>query len=377
MPSRLLQGRSREGFRAIPAPRREENVPLPDYQTPQHPVTEGVLRELRSSARNHSNYQYEAHLEKALNVLARAAGPLNERISDYKKELSELIRKRETKNRETGGEVPPSTREIHIKNKLPELEETIADLTARLEKGMRSVVDQKANFQNEKDALIETVTQLEGRKRAYEDEKERIAEQHSEENDEAKEEPMEDEEAQGITLFNIFMQEYDKRKVEWEAENMYNRYSKNNDYATFRKIVYDARKGEDDREMPSAKYWFDSAGEPQNMYPGDRVGSDHSKDGDEEDDLIVAAENRDLRCPLSMALLENPVTSKKCPHSFEKVPFSEFLRNGKGRVQCPVSGCEQVCLPSSSLFIRSLSKPLRSYLHVWSMLTITIESCSC
>ena len=72
---------------------------------------------------------------------------------------------------------------------------------------------------------------------------------------------------------------------------------------------------------------------------------------DDDEDLIVASERISTKCPLTLLTMKDPVTSQKCPHSFEKeailsmINASDVLVGGNGRrgaplgqkaMQCPV-----------------------------------------
>eukprot|EP00531_Pseudo-nitzschia_arenysensis_P005233 CAMPEP_0116152968 /NCGR_PEP_ID=MMETSP0329-20121206/20970_1 /TAXON_ID=697910 /ORGANISM="Pseudo-nitzschia arenysensis, Strain B593" /LENGTH=273 /DNA_ID=CAMNT_0003649797 /DNA_START=173 /DNA_END=994 /DNA_ORIENTATION=+ len=68
------------------------------------------------------------------------------------------------------------------------------------------------------------------------------------------------------------------------------------------------------------------------------------EDQEEDDDLEVVNPNNNsncntlkIKCPLTMALMEDPVRSKVCKHSFGRAAIYEYLR--KGKQKCPVPGC--------------------------------------
>lgn len=76
---------------------------------------------------------------------------------------------------------------------------------------------------------------------------------------------------------------------------------------------------------------------------------------DDDDDLAIASERISIKCPLTLLPYKDPVTSTKCPHSFEKAAILDMISKSAGRVggekavQCPV--CERVC----SLLLFSLT----------------------
>ncbi len=78
------------------------------------------------------------------------------------------------------------------------------------------------------------------------------------------------------------------------------------------------------------------------------LGEDQN-DNEDDDLLLVANPNSSsssgnnntlgIKCPLTMALMEDPVRSKVCKHSFGRDAIYEYLRKGKSPKKCPVPGC--------------------------------------
>ena len=75
---------------------------------------------------------------------------------------------------------------------------------------------------------------------------------------------------------------------------------------------------------------------------------------DDDEDIAVASERISIKCPITLLPMKDPVTSQKCPHSFEKeailgmIDASDVRVGGSGRrgdgqkaMRCPV--CEVVC----------------------------------
>jgi SUMO ligase MMS21 Smc5/6 complex component len=84
-----------------------------------------------------------------------------------------------------------------------------------------------------------------------------------------------------------------------------------------------------------------------------RRGAPSPAENGDDDDIEIEGEHISLKCPLTLLPFKDPVTSKKCPHSFERnailpmIQSSEArvggVRRGEGEraVKCPI--CEQVC----------------------------------
>ena len=81
-------------------------------------------------------------------------------------------------------------------------------------------------------------------------------------------------------------------------------------------------------------------------------------DADDDDDIDVLSERISIKCPITLVPMKDPVSSTKCPHSFEKSAILDMLnqsvirvggsnrrgaQNGQKAVKCPV--CEMVCTP--------------------------------
>ena len=188
------------------------------------------------------------------------------------------------------------------------------------------------------------------------------------------------------------------------------RYSENNDYIGFRQSVHDARHGDEGPPLPHASTWFSGAngtagagsgkrsnqGASQQSSSGGRNerefnsdtassttlgkkdgtgrGNGHGRDedgnDDDDDDIAIARERISTRCPLTLCDFVDPVTSRNCPHTFEKAAIMSLIssstepqgrgggggggggRNMPKQVKCPVPGCYEVRLESRKTIIQ-------------------------
>ncbi|KAG8719519.1 hypothetical protein FRC08_002646 [Ceratobasidium sp. 394] len=67
------------------------------------------------------------------------------------------------------------------------------------------------------------------------------------------------------------------------------------------------------------------------------------EDGDAEDsddDMEVGGVTQDYKCPLTLQIYTNPLTSTVCGHTFSAEGIKEFLK-GKSSDKCPGTGCNQ------------------------------------
>ena len=68
--------------------------------------------------------------------------------------------------------------------------------------------------------------------------------------------------------------------------------------------------------------------------------AESSRNGNDDDDIVVDQEIQSLKCPITLTLLENPVRNTKCPHVYSLDAITELLRLGRGICRCPVAGCQ-------------------------------------
>ena len=133
-------------------------------------------------------------------------------------------------------------------------------------------------------------------------------------------------------------------------------YAQNNDYVGFKKLVYDAQfPGDDAPPMPHSSTWFsDQPSNNPDSHTGRAGAGSGTQPADSDDELTVASERVSTKCPITLLPMKDPVTSTKCPHSFEReailsmINASDVRTEGGGRrgaggqkaMQCPV--CTEV-----------------------------------
>jgi len=146
-----------------------------------------------------------------------------------------------------------------------------------------------------------------------------------------------------------FREKLSRKREKYTSYTPRQRYGSNNDYRAFRKGWHEAAYIDTAPPMPAESTWFAPTQVPQ---PGvtTRSGAPAS---DSEDDIAVSRETISTRCPLTLAEFVDPVTSRKCPHSFERTaieglineavpnPHTQTRRGARAEkiVQCPVPAC--------------------------------------
>ena len=131
-------------------------------------------------------------------------------------------------------------------------------------------------------------------------------------------------------------------------------------------MVHDSlHPGENAPPVPHASTWF-----PQPTTEATPGGTKKAQPAAaDDDDFEIASERINIKCPLTLLPMKNPVTSKKCPHSFEKEAIVEMISlsatrigggsqsqrrgpaGGEKVIKCPV--CEVVSLNLPSQLTKS------------------------
>ncbi|KAK8044981.1 hypothetical protein PG993_005005 [Apiospora rasikravindrae] len=323
---RLLSGSARQPrSSATPSSARQERrsgpLELPEYEPPSCALDNRSRRQILELASQQHTNKYNEQLVNTLKMLEESVRDINDNYAERKHEL----KARQAKRREKGEEEPNEQERI-IKESALRLRDIVPELTESSEEAVRDLIDWQVEVEDEKKALRE-IQQL------LEDEASE-AQIHMEANPD--EEPLE---VKGPRHFLAEARE--AQTAEYNSKSMYQKYGMNNDYVHFKKLWHDAMHSKEEKPppVPDATKWFSQGG------------GDEAEDSDE--DLIVAGEVQDYRCPLSMIVMKEPYTSTLCKHSFEKAAILEYLpKNGTAK-QCPLAGCDKD-LRKSDLYLDDL-----------------------
>lgn len=319
------------------------------YEEPLLPLTPDAMDALASLLNNKPESRtLKFHLEKLATNLSETAGNINER---YAHALSSHQRKKK-KFESAGRELPEEDEET-----MRAVEERAEKDTSLLDGKMRSCVDigfavegLEAGLNSMGMTLREqmaaarprraTRTQRSMRKRRRQpaDDDDSNEDSNSEDDEDEQDEEEEDDEAEptqtGPGPRALLEQGIQSDQTRWTTQSLTKRYAQNNAYKDFFRNVFDARHSQDDEAppLPHASTWF----------PDDNTASNGNADGglsDEESELQVAKEKISFKCPITLQTFVQPVTSTKCPHSFEKEAIEQMIRQAKGRTKCPM--CNQ------------------------------------
>ncbi|KAH7921912.1 hypothetical protein BV22DRAFT_1038079 [Leucogyrophana mollusca] len=62
---------------------------------------------------------------------------------------------------------------------------------------------------------------------------------------------------------------------------------------------------------------------------------------DDDDEMEMGGVTQDFKCPITLTMLVNPMTSSVCGHSFSGEAIRDYLKGTRGKKGCPAAGCRQ------------------------------------
>ncbi|KAJ6619482.1 hypothetical protein B0H10DRAFT_2025844 [Mycena sp. CBHHK59/15] len=117
----------------------------------------------------------------------------------------------------------------------------------------------------------------------------------------------------------------DEMNADYDKKTTRQKYAKNQQYIEFKEAIYEVDHS--GSAMPPITDFI-----PQE--PGD-------ESDDDDDDVVMGGVTQEYKCPLMMTLLEDPVTSSVCKHSFSSVAIKDMFRVNRGAQRCPAAGCSK------------------------------------
>ncbi|RTE73179.1 hypothetical protein BHE90_012396 [Fusarium euwallaceae] len=299
-------------------------VALPEYQPPSCPLSDAARRDLNDLSHARTTVVYQQQLGDSVGLLGSSISDLHEQLREQRDRLEALRTKRQEKGNEKTAD------EERLETHVADLEARVNSLTDAFEEAIRTVIDYKAELEDE--GLI--ITDLYNAAAADVAQSQR----RTRRGDDAEVEEDDDVDRKDLAAPSILERFRDmraKKKADYTAMNMHQRYALNNDYAGFKKLWHDAMAGEDGPPLPDASRWFRPDGRPvmSTTTPG-------AADDDDDDDIAVAREVLSINCPLTLQPMEQPYSNRKCKHTFEKTALLDYLPM-RSDAQCPQTGCSE------------------------------------
>ncbi|KAF2713750.1 hypothetical protein K504DRAFT_424646 [Pleomassaria siparia CBS 279.74] len=372
---------------AQPTPGRQSMVPtqsrealqgkLPEYKKPSHPLSETAQRKITAIYDQRTLSMLKGHHNRAATLVTEAVGSVNDRVRYSQEYIGRRQRKWDKGNN-------LETREADEK-KAADLKEKAEELTERLEASMRQMIDGETSAQRTYDSLqwvsehgsrqmrqeydaqmSQRQSQSQRRRRTQDGDGDGDGDEQEEEEASPGPTPLDGSRVALTGPWEFYADRQKKEKDKHVSISHYTRYAKNNDYIGFKQMAHDARYGDDGPTMPRPETWFTERGSPAPGVTATQNGNDS------DDDIVLDKATVSTKCPLTLQRFRDPVTSSKCPHSFEKGPIVDMIRtstatlsggvrgHGVKCVQCPVPGCDQnltlADLKTDAILLRKLKR---------------------
>lgn len=309
---------------------------LPAYQPLQHPLSQAARDRLRVLSQPLKFQENHNLLAEVIACLSDAAAETNEALNN--KELA-LHRARQKADNDQDG--PAQERVRDMERQYNALQAKVDSMTAQMDKDVRKMIDADNTIEDMQKTLQALVTDATN---AATQRTQRTQRDDSEEYpDFDPTDPANTNSTQRpLAVTTLFNDRLSRAKDRYQLQSQTERYSRNNLYVGFKGVVHDARYNGTDNVLPPAHLWF----REEQAAPGQTaVGAE-----DSDDDLQIAKETISTKCPLTLQEFRDPVTSRKCPHSFEREAIEGMIDSntnsvrvaGAKAVQCPVPGCQSM-----------------------------------
>ncbi|GFF38468.1 E3 SUMO-protein ligase nse2 [Aspergillus udagawae] len=349
---------------------RTSTPPLPAYEPPIAPLNAAGHNAIIALLNAPSLRQLKTHIQSAEEKLTDSAGEVNERLTDarvrYQKERARKRRRAdgETPAAEGGGAKEEEDEEDDDDdgeeiNRLARLEEQVQSVTEELEARMRQTIDAEVKLEGLKGVLADMAKEAEeatvagagagargrrggrARRRRGDEEEDQDPEEEGDEDYEATPEPQ----MTGIPPSRRLGQKLDEESARWTGQSLTQRYSTNNAYIGFYRIIHEAKHpGDDIPPLPHASTWFADMEDPRaittsttDQTSARRTRQRGSPSPADSDEIAIERERISLKCPLTLLPFRDPVTSTKCPHSFEREAITDMIAHSSTTVPGPPS----------------------------------------
>lgn len=245
-------------------------------------------------------------------------------------------------------------RAAHLQN----FDKRVTDMTKRMEDTMRKIIDAQYAAHITQEELQHTSRQAATNARALQQERLTQTQQRDEDDDEQTDYdptlPGATQRSAAVPLVvphDLFQTRLQAQVAHYDALAPGARYAEHADYTGFKEAVHHASYVEGAAPpLAHRSTWF----------AGGRGGGGE----DDDDEVAIAGENISTKCPITLVDFVEPVTSGKCPHSFERSAILEMIAcsntfaggsnrrgavDGVRTVACPV--CDAVCFPFSPFYL--------------------------
>ncbi|KAJ5515622.1 hypothetical protein N7527_007182 [Penicillium freii] len=330
-----------------------EATPLPEYETPEAPLTAESQRQIAALLASQHLRTLRTHLQHATEKLTHSGGEVNERLSDARIRYEKLKEAR----RRQGDEDVDDDESNEEYQRLAEAETRVNAITAQMEEKTRLIVDSEIKLQGLTDAMgqiereegetvaaalgVRQTRQQRARQRANADEDADGTEDPTDgDYEDEQEREMRERNAQNPPSRKL-VDKLTEGVQKWDELSLTERYASNNSYIGFYRMVHDSKfPGDDVPPLPHSSTWFEhmedantQSGAPARTRNQNRRASPAGSD----DDIAIERERISLKCPLTLTPYQDPVTSTKCPHSFEREAIMDMIKRSPTTIAPPAS----------------------------------------
>ncbi|KAF8908919.1 hypothetical protein CPB84DRAFT_1766349 [Gymnopilus junonius] len=136
----------------------------------------------------------------------------------------------------------------------------------------------------------------------------------------------------------------EERKNNYAGKTTRQKYARDERYKLFRSSIWDVRHPDD--PMPPITEF---------------IPKEDGDDDDDDDELETGGVTQNYKCPITLTLLINPVTSKVCGHSFSADAIKAHCRPVSAQHKCPAAGCNKSFKLSDCISDAKLDKKVKDY----------------
>ncbi|KAH0538013.1 hypothetical protein FGG08_005374 [Glutinoglossum americanum] len=365
----------------MPAQARTSNAAraraeIPPYQPHEYPITTAQARQIESLSQSHSFAKLKKHLQDANDTISTMAGDINDRSMI----MQETHKRRRARRAEQG--LDDDENEEERVQEVGEYKETAERMTDEMEVITRDIIDSservKATENTLKDLAGNTVigprasqARINGHRRR------RLRGSISSGSDDSEYGGSQDEDPaeNHPRPLEMLQKTLSQHKTQYESQSLRARYANHNNYIGFKRVVHDSRNPDDNAPpLPNSSTWFPSEERSSGVAVSrTRRGPPAPAENGDDDDIEIEGERISLTCPLTLLLFKDPVSSKKCPHSFERNAILPMIENSEARiggfrrgegeraVKCPV--CEQMITVNDLYSDKVLLRRIKRHEH--------------
>jgi len=311
--------------RTAPTPRTTSAF---SHQAQETPLNQAALLALENLKRQDSS-GLQATLTRAAELLNNTVNDVNERaFEDRQRRRNRLAKLHDRGEQDTD----------EAKQEYEEFQQRSDALTRRMDESIRKVVDDKTWAEDVADSINHILTKCKDLQARAQRRNRDVQDDEDQEDDEDEIPRVQVDPSESSTALLHAAQS--TANTRWDAQSLTERYSQNPTYAEFYKMKHYAQNSsENPPPLPHHSMWFavQEGRNSQRSTGGTQRGTQRDADSEPEDhsdlqaiddedtEIQVASENRSCKCPLTFTWFEHPVTSTKCPHSFEKTAILEVI----------------------------------------------------